>query len=66
MSYFGVGGGKHKKHAEKHDMPGYASNFCIMYLNRRFSSDLTTLNVEEAIKILAVSPYSEFPYGELT
>ena len=44
-----MSGGKHKKHAEKHDMPGYASNFCIVYLNCRFSSDLAALNVEEAI-----------------
>lgn len=30
-------------------MPGYASNFCIMYLNCGLSSDLAALNVEEAI-----------------
>ena len=59
LSYFGVSSGKHEKHAEKHDMPGYASNFCIVYLNCRFSSNLTALNVKEAIIVSAVSPYSE-------
>jgi hypothetical protein len=46
-----VSRGVHKQHAEKHDMAGEAARLSVVDLNRRHRTNLSSLDIEEAVPV---------------
>lgn len=55
LSNFDMGGSEHHEHAEKHDVPCYATRLCVVYLDCALGSYLVPFDVEKAAHVSEVS-----------